>query len=798
MLRVPTVDLRPADEVEVAAPNVIPRQDATGAQLQQLGQGLSRAGQGLLEVAVEEQDFIDNAEAHNRLNALRTAVQSSVGDFSNLLGQAAVKEKDAALRRLAKTREDIEGSLGNSVQAQLFGPRADYLMSAALGDIEAHWQKQSRAYEDGELAASVKGGIDTAARYARQWQGPEFAVAKGLVERDAARRADVLQLPSDSAQRKQLVADAVQSLHGRALDTLLSQDPQGAREYFARFRGEFGGLTEAAERSIARATDKEVALRTAREVSLSGLSPLDQLAELDRRVGLADADPQRLSEEQLDGARRELLSRMQEQETARVAEAAALRREAESALSRDLATPSSAGPRPARTLDQLYSPGQLERFRDLGILDGLRQYEADGRWSTSSEGFAKLGRVRPEHLQGRPWDHVENEWRFDLSNHAMGQLREMWGKVNTPSKIDLDNPDWAERNFLRQQLARLPGGELPVDPSKSELRVHEDRVESLKTAMLQIGEAKGRKLSRQDVIDFVGAQLSRSVEPVGGGGDKTAMMFVPPDGKNAFQVVYQDPRGNSFVVELQELDVAETHAQARAVVAARAEAFAASKLPQHRRTAAELRMALDQNDPQVLAYELARSRAEASEAARAAEAKTKAAELQAKQQAATEVSEALGKNEAPVQAQVALALSTGLTPEEFVERDPLRLGWGADPEAKARALVAVRTMFGQMRGDVAMRSRAEEASIEVAWNEFLKHDSSWVVGPFTTGRWALPGGRAARKALWIGSERARRENAARWPGDTTFSFGRWHGLASKWDREDPYWRLGQVPDSRPR
>ena len=218
----PTVAPRVGDAQPFAAPGVEPMRNFQPEQGAKLGAATQAAGQTAMKIGEMIQDQIDDANTKAADSWYTSQAQKVLFDpqqgYLNSIGIAAKDGYVPTQEKLAKIRSDAEVALTNPVQKQMFAAVARKHEVNFASQMDVHAVKQIRVYAAGESEA-------------RQTQYVDLAIADPVgranytatAVQEANDRADLLQLPADSAQRKQMVQGAYQSVHvGVANDLMIN------------------------------------------------------------------------------------------------------------------------------------------------------------------------------------------------------------------------------------------------------------------------------------------------------------------------------------------------------------------------------------------------------------------------------------------------------------------------------------------------------------------------------------------------------------------------------------------------
>jgi lysozyme family protein len=195
-----------------AAPGVEPMKNFAPEQMSKQGAATQAAGQTMIKVGEMLQDQIDDANTKAADSWYTSQAQKVLFDpKEGYLNSIGIKAKDGYIptqEALTKIRTDAETSLTNDVQKRMFAQVAIKHEINFATQMDTHAVKQIRVYAAGESEAREKQYVDLAIA---DPVGRANYVATAVQE--AKDRADLFQLPENSAQRKAMVQGAYQSVH---------------------------------------------------------------------------------------------------------------------------------------------------------------------------------------------------------------------------------------------------------------------------------------------------------------------------------------------------------------------------------------------------------------------------------------------------------------------------------------------------------------------------------------------------------------------------------------------------------
>lgn len=456
------------------AGEVAPFQDASAQQITQIGRGLSALGGALDEIADDQQDRIDSARTKGMMNTLREFAQGQIAGYRTKLGMDAVNGRPDVREALRAEAEKLAGTADNPRQADLYSQQAQALVTNAYGDVDAHFERQTAAYEIGETKAALESYAKEALQEASggawdtfdsQGNPGKFALAKANMLAQSKSLARQLGLPANSAQAKALELEATTALHTAVVTQFADQDPQKASAYLTWHRS---------------------------EIDPAGLKPLDKLvqtAQGERKAILYAIafDKAGFTEEQSQAELDKLLEQGGESGLTaneyRTALAFVNKRAAEKRQNTAIANNTALDDAQAWALDpankgQPLPATKREALRTLGVESKFDFWEASGqRDYTTPDGFAFMNRItaNPELLRSfESAEQLRDVIGVDLSRADMLRASNAWAAVTAPAeakplgKEDIDT-------LVRQRM--MSDNLLPRDENPSEEeRIRFDRM----------------------------------------------------------------------------------------------------------------------------------------------------------------------------------------------------------------------------------------------------------------------------------------------------------------------------------
>lgn len=268
---------------------------ATGQQLQELGQGLQRAGLGAASIALDMAQQANQVRVDDALNQAKEAAlaltYSKDSGFTNLKGKAALELPEGAPltevygQKLQKQMSELRMGLGNDAQRRQFDLHANDILTAFRGQAMQHEVQEFRTH-----ALSTSEGIQSTSRrdIVLNYNNPDAVVS--AVERIRAETYRQAQLLGKSAEWQEARARELTSgAHRLALLTALEKnDPLYAESYLKRFSAEMEADDILAVRGhITKEMDARVGAGVAAEVIKKALPTGMQASDADRAFNIA-------------------------------------------------------------------------------------------------------------------------------------------------------------------------------------------------------------------------------------------------------------------------------------------------------------------------------------------------------------------------------------------------------------------------------------------------------------------------------------------------------------------------------
>lgn len=219
----PTVNPEVGGAQPFAAPGVEPMKNFAPEQGQKMGAAMQAAGQQAMKIGEMIQDQIDDANTKAADSWYTAQAQRLLFDpqkgYLNTIGLQAKDGLMPTKEALVEFRNKAEASLTNEVQKKMFAAVAAKHELNFGAQMDTHAIKQIRVYAAGESEAREKQYVDLAIA-----DPANRAAHTATAVQEAEHRANLLELPQDSSQRKLMVQGAYQSIHVGVANDMISNN----------------------------------------------------------------------------------------------------------------------------------------------------------------------------------------------------------------------------------------------------------------------------------------------------------------------------------------------------------------------------------------------------------------------------------------------------------------------------------------------------------------------------------------------------------------------------------------------
>lgn len=227
----PTVSPQNGGFQPYAAPAVEPVKNFAPEQGAKMGAAVQGAGQQMIKVGEMIQDQIDDANTKAAVSWYTSQATKIMYDketgYLNTLGLKAKDKYGETVEAFNKIESDATLTLTNPVQKKMFSAVVSKHKETFAAQMDTHAVKQIRVYGVGE-AKAMQEQYENLAIISPNNRDFNIEMAVG----QAKSQADLLQLPTDSAQRKDMVNAVYNKVSvGIANDLITKEDYAGAKVY---------------------------------------------------------------------------------------------------------------------------------------------------------------------------------------------------------------------------------------------------------------------------------------------------------------------------------------------------------------------------------------------------------------------------------------------------------------------------------------------------------------------------------------------------------------------------------------
>lgn len=189
-------------------------------QIQEFGQALSTVGGVTTRIGLEVQDNIDESAVRLSDAVLRQRVAETWGDYSQRIGQQAVFDPAAPMRKVEADRRKLEEKL-SPTQRQLWKMSADSVIGDLSVKVKSHHAEQARVFEFATHTARAETAIISRNQALEAGDDGERLAQEALVGSEVVAAAR-LQGVADEAMPG-LVRTAFTKMHALHIDRLASE-----------------------------------------------------------------------------------------------------------------------------------------------------------------------------------------------------------------------------------------------------------------------------------------------------------------------------------------------------------------------------------------------------------------------------------------------------------------------------------------------------------------------------------------------------------------------------------------------
>jgi hypothetical protein len=507
----PTVEPQGAGQPGFSAPTIAPVQNFAGQQMEQVGEGLLRLGAVGQQLSIRIQNDLDDARSKEIDTQFASVISDSLFNpetgYVNRVGKDAVDARKAVQERIAKARQDLEGSLENDVQKYIFKQYADRRMLAATQDIDQHAVRQLRQYNINESENRRDNLMQDAVTHADRFLDPadqnQFMFFKKAMIAEVKNLASLNGVPENSEQYKALERTATTRLHTMAISNFIANEkPALAQSYLKTYSGEIDkaqldNITRAVTQAKTTADVKDESLR----LSLTMKGTLaEQTAALNRMFtdGKITADVRDATLQRVEHAEQVRRSQRAEYERGLIGQAQQWLINNPMRPWTDMPTSLQAG------------------LRNSGQLDNMLSFARNGRYVTQPAAYQEVMGLPNEKLARMSESEFVAKYRGRLDdqdlNTGLAKLRASKGTAE-PKHLELiSNADRVERAAVSLKIlpaAGKPSGTQAENFDKFRMDVM-NRVRAFETTVLQ-GKRAANGEELQKILDTVA--LDRATVP---------------------------------------------------------------------------------------------------------------------------------------------------------------------------------------------------------------------------------------------------------------------------------------------
>lgn len=282
---IPTVDLQPQRMVAAQSPSIEPMRNFAPEQMQKLGEGISRAGQGAIMI----QNHIDDAKVRESDSLLADYTAEALANretgYKFKIGKAALNSYQSTIDGYNARRRDIEATLTNDVQRKMFAQQADRRTNSFLTDVNEHYVKQAKVFDSATTSARISSKQRDAVTYR---DDPErlnqLLRGQDSITSEVARLAELNGMPT-VGEGSEIYQDTVRSklaeVHSSIITSYLAEDRvEDAAKYFQKLdqQKDLDPETSSKMQSVLRKRSEEyISYRIADEIHKGGGSIVDKL-----------------------------------------------------------------------------------------------------------------------------------------------------------------------------------------------------------------------------------------------------------------------------------------------------------------------------------------------------------------------------------------------------------------------------------------------------------------------------------------------------------------------------------------
>lgn len=288
----PSVELSAGSTGAFTSQGVQPMENFAPQQQQKLAQAITAIGVQGMRIAQHLEDEARDARTKELdmkfADTIRDNLYNSENGYLNSIGKSAVDRRAMTEESLGKARKEIEDSITDPLEKQMFKRAADARTLEYRTRIDSHAAQQTKIYAAGESKARVDNLMDDAIVNAKDWSTPNssYHKYKGAMDAEVENLARISGVDPGSEQYKQLRREAQTKLHGAVISNFISQEnPAAAEAYLKQYKGEIDKeQLDQVQTAVRNAKEtvgvKEESLRLSFDIA--GGSLTDQIKQVDQ------------------------------------------------------------------------------------------------------------------------------------------------------------------------------------------------------------------------------------------------------------------------------------------------------------------------------------------------------------------------------------------------------------------------------------------------------------------------------------------------------------------------------------
>ena len=601
---VPQVGQSPAQLPGFQAPTVQPMQNFAPSTIGSIGQGLSQAGDSFsrigssigrqanqlaeeqeriqniaqaeqerrARIAQAEQDKIDDTVATEKVNDLRIALKRYDTDYKSKTFDNAAKSFPAYRSDVGKTFKEIEESLANPVQKELFRSKGGYYVASSEIEAQEHAKQQSVEYQKKTFSAGVSLDLEQYSlsidNVIAGKKGIDPAVVKASIKNNLAKLAEANGLDPNSDVAKAYELSVLSDMHNGALRrNANSVPPDVIRQYIEANKGEmssetYGAWAAASEKDKKKDDDKQFAARLLSDAfSKFGDKPM---SDNDKKA-ISDFLFKELKDGRMTGSQYDasmtLVDRfatISKQASTEKSDAIldGLKNAAFKASEGDAARP-RAGITDDEIIDQAFrsDPSGVEYLKSVGRLKEFVYYVKNKsenefvRYSNQevSDAIKANAQSDPDYYAKTDEVSFVNQYKYSLSKNEMdlhrANIRNAHGKASKEDQAKITDSRLIDSILVNEKIMNQDGTPANGD-AQSVVRSREFLSNSITAKLVNSGEFK----STEEKVNFLTSELKNS--KIEGKGDQAKR--IPSLGDQVPITVNQN--GKTMTAALSDVD----------------------------------------------------------------------------------------------------------------------------------------------------------------------------------------------------------------------------------------------------